>query len=120
MTMRSDTSSTLDDLLDAFDAAWQQPAPPRLEDFLPPQSGPQFREVLVGLVSIDLERRTKAGEPARVEDYLSRFPELRQDDSTLLELVLLERDLRQRHDPAFQTQEYPARFPELAAELEAA
>jgi serine/threonine protein kinase len=115
--MRPDTHFTLDDLLDAFDAAWQQAAP-RLEDFLPPRSGPEFHEALIGLVSIDLERRTKAGERARVEEYLSRFPELRADDSTLLELVLLERDLRKRHDPAFETKEYPARFPELASQLD--
>jgi tetratricopeptide (TPR) repeat protein/tRNA A-37 threonylcarbamoyl transferase component Bud32 len=109
---------SLEDLLDAFDAAWQHSVRPRLEDFLPPRSAPEFREVLIGLVSIDLERRTKAGERVRVEEYLSRFPELRADDSTVLELVLLERDLRKRHDPAFETQEYPARFPELASRLE--
>jgi tetratricopeptide (TPR) repeat protein/tRNA A-37 threonylcarbamoyl transferase component Bud32 len=113
--MQSDTPSTLD-ILDAFDAAWQQPVRPRLEDFLRPPSEPGFREVLIGLVCIDLERRTKAGERARVEEYLSRFPELRQGNA-LLELVLMERELRRRHDPAFQTQGYSARFPELASQL---
>jgi hypothetical protein len=115
--MRPDMPSTLEDHLDAFDAAWQQPVPPRPEDFLPPRSDPVYHEVLVGLVSIDLERRIKAREQVRVEDYLRRFPELREGD-TLLELVLLERDLRRRHDPACNLAEYPARFPELAAQLE--
>ena len=35
--------------------------------------------VLVELVHIDLECRLKTGEPARVESYLERFPELSQD-----------------------------------------
>jgi tetratricopeptide (TPR) repeat protein/tRNA A-37 threonylcarbamoyl transferase component Bud32 len=117
--MRADLPSTKDDLLDAFDAAWQQPVPPRLDDFLPPRSSPAFPDVLLGLVRIDLAHRTRAGQQPRVEDYLARFPQLRQGDA-LLTLVLLERDLPRRHDPAFQSQEYPARFPELAAELEAA
>src|SRR5947199_6676036 len=96
--MRPDMPSALEDHLDAFDAAWQQPVPPRLEDFLPPQSAPEHRDVLLGLVRIDLERRSRAREQARVEDYLRRFPELREPD-VLLELVLLERDLR-RQGPA--------------------
>ncbi len=116
--MQTDTP-TKDDLLDAFDAAWQESAPPRLEDFLPRPASPEYPEVLVGLVCIDLERRTKAGEPARVEEYVRRFPELRHSDAGLLEVVLLERELRRRHDPDCDTAEYPARFPELASRLEA-
>jgi serine/threonine protein kinase len=117
--MRTDTPSTKDDLLDAFDAAWQESAAPRLEDFLPRPASPEYPEVLVGLVCIDLERRTKAGEAARVEEYVRRFPELRHSDAGLLEVVLLERELRRRHDPDCDTAEYPARFPELASRLEA-
>src|SRR5437763_1828627 len=117
--MRPDTPSAPADLLDAFDAAWQQPAPPRLDDFLPPRSSPTYRHPLAALVRIDLAHRWMAGMPARVEDYLARFPELREGE-TLLALVVLERDLRRRYDLDCDTQEYPARFPELAAELQAA
>jgi tRNA A-37 threonylcarbamoyl transferase component Bud32 len=116
--MHSDMPSTKEDILDAFDAAWQQPMPPRLEGFLPPRSSPAFREILVGLACIDLERRIKAGERVRVEDYVCRYPELRQSEDVLLELVVLERDLRQRHDPNLKSEEYVARFPELASRLE--
>jgi tetratricopeptide (TPR) repeat protein len=115
--MRPDMPSRLDSHLDAFDAAWQQPVPPRLEDFLPPPSDPGRREVLVGLVRIDLERRLKRGEPVRLEGYLGRFPELRKGDGVLLDLVLLEHDLRQRQAAPVSAEEYLERFPELAAQL---
>jgi hypothetical protein len=105
--------------LDAFEAAWQRPLPPRLEDFLPPKSDPARPAVLVGLVRIDLERRITKGEPARVEGYLARFPELRAAEGTLLRLVLREHDLRRRFDPAVTLGEYLARFPEVAAQLTA-
>jgi hypothetical protein len=115
--MRPDMPSALEDLLDAFDAAWQQPAPPRLEDFLPAPSKPEYQAALFGLVCVDLERRTSARDRVRAEDYLHRFPELREGDS-LRELVMLERDLRRRYDPACNDEEYLARFPELASQLE--
>jgi tRNA A-37 threonylcarbamoyl transferase component Bud32 len=115
--MRPDMPSDLEELLDGFDAAWQQPVPPRLEDYLPSRSGSDYHKVLVGLVRMDLERRTRAREPVRVEDYLCRFPELREGDGVLLDLVLLERELRRRHDPVCKLEEYPARFPELADQL---
>jgi serine/threonine-protein kinase len=116
--MHLDLSPALEDHLEAFDAAWQQPVPPRLEDFLPPPASPGYLQALRELACIDLERRLKAGQQARVEDYLTRFPELRERDA-LLELVLQERNLRWRLDPAFNADEYPARFPDLASEIDA-
>jgi tetratricopeptide (TPR) repeat protein len=108
--------SRLESYLDAFEAAWQQPLPPRLEDYLPAETDPERQAVLVGLVRIDLERRIKSGETIRIERYLERFPELSAPD-VLLKLVLLEHRLRRRHDPAFDAAEYPGRFPALASQL---
>jgi hypothetical protein len=76
--MRPDIPPSLASHLDAFASAWEQPVAPRLEDYLPPESGPCRGEVLAGLVRIDLEHRIKAGESARVESYLCRFAELRE------------------------------------------
>jgi serine/threonine-protein kinase len=112
-----DLPSRLDSPLDAFDAAWQLPEPPCLEDFLPPTANPDRPVVLAGLVRIDLERRLQRGEPIRVENYLSRFPELRRDSEALLGLVQLERRLRKGHNPAFDGGNYPERFPELQSQL---
>jgi tetratricopeptide (TPR) repeat protein len=102
---------------EAFEAAWEQPVPPRLEAYLPSESEPGRGEVLVGLVRIDLERRIKGGESVRVESYLGRFPELRESREGVLGLVMHEYDLRHRHDPPVNAEEYLRRFPEFSAEL---
>ena len=39
------------------------------------------------LVHVDLEFRLKAGEAARVESYLDRYPHLTQDSATVLDLL---------------------------------
>ncbi len=98
--MRPNMSSRLERQLDAFDQAWEQPEPPRLEDFLPPKADPDRKELLLGLVRIDLERRIERGETVCVETYVDRFPELREDRDLLLGLVQLERLLRRSHDPS--------------------
>jgi WD40 repeat protein len=115
--MRPDIPPSLASHLDAFETAWQQPVPPRLEDYLPPESEPGRAEVLVSLVRIDLEHRIKAGEPVRIESYLSRFPELRESGEGVLGLVMHEYDLRHRQDPAVNAEEYFTRFPEFTSEL---
>jgi serine/threonine protein kinase len=115
--MPHDDSDTLDSLLDSFDAAWQSTTPPVLDEFLPPREEAVYEAALRGLVRIDLERRLRSGEAARLESYLQRYPELRQNGERLAELVLFEEELRHglglRPDPA----EYLGRFPELAERL---
>jgi serine/threonine-protein kinase len=115
--MPHDDSDTLDSLLDSFDAAWQSATPPVLDDFLPPREQGVYEEALRGLVRIDLERRLRSGEAARLEPYLQRYPELRQNGERLEELVLFEGEVRRelglRADPA----EFLGRFPELADRL---
>ena len=115
--MREDLPSQLESCLDSFDAAWQNPSPPQLEDFLPPETAPGRPQLLIELVCIDLEKRIKRGEPVRVESYLERFAELRTSDKALQELLLWEYDVRRRHGPSVNPEEYPQRFPELAPEL---
>ena len=57
-----------------------------LEDYLP-TGNCQRRAVLLELVHTDLEYRLKDGEPARVEEYLAHFPELKGDPAAELELI---------------------------------
>src|SRR4051812_49628121 len=61
-------------LIAQFEDLWLRGGRPALDDFLP--DGAARRAVLVELVHIDLEFRLKAGEAARVETYLGRYPEL--------------------------------------------
>jgi hypothetical protein len=104
-------------LLERFEQAWHEGRSPRLEDYLPPEGDPARLDALGGLVHIDLEYRLKAGEAARVEDYLPRFPEVGRDERLLLDLLAWEFELRRRAEPDLPAEEYQRRFPRLAALL---
>jgi serine/threonine protein kinase len=99
----------------AFEAAGRAGRRPDPADFLP--VGPARRAALRELTLVDLERRLAASEPARVEDYLGRFPELVDDDEAVLALAAREYKLRKLRELDLSADEYPARFPRLADRL---
>ena len=99
-----------------FEADRRRGARPDLSDYLP--EGVHLRRaVLRELVHTDLEYRLKDGEPARVEEYLARFPELKGDPEAELELITAELGLRRRSEPDLAMDEFWARFPEYRADL---
>jgi serine/threonine protein kinase len=106
----------LRDAVRRFENAWPQGPGPRIDDYLPSDLALRFR-VLIELVHIDLELRLKAGETARVEDYLARYSELASDRGVLLELIHTEYELRRRRERGLALDEYLQRFPHLRAEL---
>src|SRR5690242_857230 len=108
-----DGSSGWETLLDRFDRACQAGGGPRLEDFLNGEAAALPLPALMALVHVDLEYRLKAGEGARIEEYLARFPEIAGDDSRLLDLVAWECLLRRRREPEVSVEEYARRFPRL-------
>jgi tetratricopeptide (TPR) repeat protein len=112
----SNPSSALQDplgtILERFESLWLRGQRPALDDFLPP-AGPQRTQALVELAHIDLELRLKAGEVARVEDYLHCYPELTANPKVVLDLIGAELAQR-RHEPGFDANQYRQRFPELA------
>src|SRR5438105_4717570 len=65
----------VDAVVQRFEKAWQSGGRPAIDDFLP-RDGPDRLPVLIELVHVDLERRLRAGEPARAQDYQERYPEL--------------------------------------------
>jgi serine/threonine protein kinase len=75
--------------------------------------------LLVELVELDLESRLNAGEPARLETYLERFPALSRDRTTLLGLIATEYRLRRQREPDLPFEEYQGRFPACAEGLRA-
>ncbi len=103
-------SAVLTRIVERFEIAWQQAPGPDLNAFLP-SAGEARRRALVELAHVDLEYRLKAGQPARVEDYLRRFPELAEDATALSELIEAEHRLRSRQEPGLGVAEYLARFP---------
>ncbi len=115
----SDEWSAAERVLQAFEEAWQQGHRPAPEDYLPAgEAAPPA--LLAELAHLDLEYRLKAGEPARVEAYLERFPQLGQDRRLTLGLIRAEYALRRRGEPGLGAEEYARRFPPYRDELRAA
>jgi predicted ATPase len=108
----------LKDAVKRFEHAWRQTRRPAIDDYLP--TGDSLRaRALIELVHIDLELRLKAGESARVEEYLARYPELARDRVATLDLIAAEHDLRRRREGGLTLDDYLQRFPQYRAELPA-
>ena len=107
--------------------AFGKPTGPRPRPADHAAGDPSGGQLLVELVHSDLELRLRAGEPARVEQYLAAHPELAARSDAVAGLVAAEYRLRRRRDPGTPAAEYArqraathtARFHELAAALEA-
>jgi WD40 repeat protein/tetratricopeptide (TPR) repeat protein len=106
----------LEPVLERFEDAWRRGERPELEKYL--TGDPEERgRLLVELVHEDLEYRLKAGEAARVEHYLRRYPNLADDSAAVLSLVAVEYEQRRRCEPGLAPDEFLRRFPRHAAEL---
>jgi predicted ATPase len=108
--------SALKSALKRFEGAWQQGPRPVIEDYLQGDHGLQYH-LLIELVHIDLELRLKAGEAARIEEYLTRYPALAGDAAAVLDLIEAEYHLRRRGEPQLALDNYLRRFPHLGREL---
>jgi predicted ATPase len=108
----------LKDAVRRFESEWRQGPRPVINDYLP-TAEPLHNRALVELVHIDLELRLKAGEAARVEEYLARYPKLAGDRAVTLALIAAEHELRRRREPRLTLDEYLQRFPDYRAELPA-
>src|SRR6516165_982524 len=81
-----------------FENAWRRGDRPAIDDYLP-AAGPLRCRVLIELVHLELELRLKAGEAARAEEYLARYPELAGDPAAALDMIAAEHELRRRGEP---------------------
>jgi tetratricopeptide (TPR) repeat protein len=103
----------LDALLGRFEEAWQQGEPPDIDAYLPPGDA----RALAELVHIDLERRLKAGQAVRVEDYLQRYPALAGQAGAVVDLIRTEYELKRRQ-AELRRADYYRRFPPYQAQLQ--
>lgn len=103
-------------ILRSFEDAWQAGSRPDLEKIWREQ-GSSAPVLIAELVHLELEYRLKAGEPARVEEYLQRFPTLGNQKSAVARLLAAEFELRRRRQPDLNLAEYRERFPEYEAEF---
>ncbi|HEV3263103.1 MAG TPA: serine/threonine-protein kinase [Gemmataceae bacterium] len=107
-------SAELEQAVDRFEEAWQRGERPALEAYL---QGGGPRGLLVELIHVELEYRLKAGEPARAEEYLRRYPELSTDRPFVVDLLAAEYQHRQRQEPSLTLDDYVRRFPGHCDEL---
>ena len=70
----------------AFRRAWRRGERPGIEDYAPAAGSPHRAVVLAELVHEELEVRLEAGEPAEVDRYLERFPELAASPALVADL----------------------------------
>ncbi len=115
--LRCGTWDQLEPILELFERALSRGERPALDALLPPLKPAERWALLAELAHAELEYRLKAAEPARVEDYLTRYPELRSRPDVLLGLIRTEYQVRRRRQPAPSLTEYQARFPEHGAVL---
>ncbi len=104
-------------LLQDFEAAWQRPGEPALDEFLVGKESPHRPYLLAELIKIDLECRWRSGRRALAEDYLARYPELCERGQFPRDL--LHEEIRARRDcgqgPTWE--ELVSRFPDRQREL---
>lgn len=101
-----------DQTVERFKQAWERGERPALEPYLAAE-GVDRRALLFELVHVDLELRLKAGEAARVEDYLHLFPEIAGEADDVVSLISAEYELRRRQEPAVRHDEFFRRFPQF-------
>jgi tetratricopeptide (TPR) repeat protein/tRNA A-37 threonylcarbamoyl transferase component Bud32 len=108
--------SALEGAVGRFVDAWRRGTQPAIDDYLSIRDSLRHA-LLIELVQTDLELRLKAGEAARVEEYLARYPGLAGDRSATLDLIAAEYELRRRGEPDLALDEYVRRFPAYRGEL---
>ena len=110
-TLSGSAWDEFEDVIRRFEDAWQGRARPEILAYLPTGAG--RTRLLTELVHVDLEYRLRAGEPARVEEYLARYPELADDRAVVLELIAAEHEFRRRREPGLALGEFLRRFPRV-------
>jgi len=108
---RSGTESELEGPISRFEREWERGGePPRIEDFLT-DAGADRATLFVALAQVDLEFRLRAGKAPRVELYLKRYPNLRDEEAA--DLIARDYELRRSHGINVTPREYLERFHRL-------
>jgi WD40 repeat protein len=102
----------VDAISDRFEAALLRGAAGSLSEWLP-QTEPARTATLLELARVELQHRIELGDPARAEEYFSKYPELATDADRAVELIAAECLIRRECQPDLDLQEYAERFPQL-------
>lgn len=106
-----------EEVVGRFEEARQRGESPEIDEFLVEAHADERRRWLTELIYVEIEYRLKAGEVARVEEYLTRFADLASDDPLVVDLLRFEYELRRRAEPGLSLDEYQRRFPQWAKAL---
>src|SRR5437016_3061739 len=87
---------------------------PAIPEGLPEEWGRVSLLTLASLIQHDQQRRWARGERVLVEDYLQRYPHLRDNAEAVAALLFEEYRLRQEAGEQPNLDEFAARFPEMA------
>jgi serine/threonine protein kinase/Flp pilus assembly protein TadD len=101
---------SVDEVVDAYEAARALGDRADLAVFLPPPDHPEYLAILCELVRVDLEYSWRDGRPNRLDHYRSRFPELFRDRRWLQEIAFEEFRLRRQAGEDPSPLEYRRRF----------
>lgn len=105
------TFTSVEAVLARYMTQWRQGPPPEIGAFLPASDQPQRIALLEKLIAVDLAERLRAGQTARLEDYLARFAELGGADDLPSELIVAEYHARLNQGESLDLEEYARRFP---------
>jgi serine/threonine protein kinase/regulator of sirC expression with transglutaminase-like and TPR domain len=101
---------SVDEIVDAYEAARSLGDPADLTVFLPPRDHPEYLAILCELVRVDLEYSWQDGRPNRLDHYRGRFPELFQERRWVQEIAFEEFRLRRSAGEDPSPLEYRRRF----------
>ena len=116
--MDDDSWNKLQDIAEQFERDCADAFPRDISRYLPPTGDLTRTPILDELLRIDLELHWRRGKGNRIEEYLTRFPELTQDRQRLVQLVEEEYRVRGQFGDRPVANEYFERFPKLRSELE--
>ena len=105
----------LQEIVAQFEEALRRGERPNMAGLLPDGEGKLA--VLLELAHTELEHRPNTGEPARVEDYLQRFPEMTGAAQAVGQRIGAEYELRRRREPGLAPEQYARRCPAYGPEL---
>src|SRR5688572_24839479 len=98
-----------EDTIRRFEQAWLRGDRPAIDEYLV-KNGDGDLPLLVELVHADLEFRLRAGQPARVEEYLARFPLLNTTSEQVFDLASTELRVRRLLGECVSDEEFQQRF----------
>ncbi len=106
------SSSNMTAVIDAYEGALRSNLDPNLEDYLP-ASGADRTSMLVELLHVDLELRLRRGQPASVQEYAKRYPDLLPRKRDMLNLLQKEIQWQNKLGNNPEISDYISHFPSL-------